>query len=141
MMTAGEIKIKMEEFFLISHLDGRTDSELVRRKRNSSWLLSVAARRRSELLLVVPEFRLLPPEVLFPWKIVVGWKAALPGPANRDSLMQRNFNVSAADKAAAAVENSATGAADADVWDGILEEEDSVTSADSHGVLYPAISA
>jgi hypothetical protein len=139
MMTAGEIKIKIKEF-LISHLDGRTDSELVRRKRNSSWLLSVAARRRSELL-VVPKFRLLPPEVLFPWKIVVGWKAALPGPANRDSLMQRNFNVSATDKAAAAVENSATGAADADVWDGILEEEDSVTSADSHGVLYPAISA
>lgn len=113
----------------------------MRRKRNSSWLLSVAARRRSELLLVVPEFRLLPPEVPFPWKIVVGWKAALPGPANRDSLMQRNFSVSAADKVAAAVENSATGAADADVWDGILEEEDSVTSADSHGVLYPAISA
>ncbi len=123
---------------LISHLDGRTDSEFVRRKRNSSWLLSVAARRRSELL-VVPKFRLLPPEVLFP-KIVVGWKAALPGPANRDSLMQRNFNVSAADKAAAAVESSATGAA-ADVLGMILEEEDSVTSADSHGVLYPAISA
>ena len=92
-------------------------------------------------MLVAPKFLLLPAEELFP-KTAVGCKAVLPGPANRDSLIQRNFNVSASDKAAAAVGIS-TGAAPVDVLllDAILEEENSVVSLDNHGVLYPAISA
>lgn len=108
-------------------LDGRTDSEAVRRKRNSSWLLSVAVRRRSELLV-----KCFLDDELFP-ECVAGWKVVLPDPASRDSLMHRNFNVSAAEADEVAVDFSAG----ADKLAGF----DSGKSPDNQGVLYPAISA
>lgn len=120
----------------------------MRRNKNSSWLLSVAARSKSELLINV-----LRPEdaPLMPADETVGWKAeeeeeeeeedTWPAPPSRESLMQRNFNDSAAAVGRADADFSTWDAMEAFGWILFNVAAESGKSPDNHGVRYPAISA
>lgn len=120
------------------YLDGRKDSEAVRRKRNSSWLFSLAddgVRRTSPLL--IKFFR---PEGIA--DVGVGWKAEDTwfGPPSRESLIQRNFNDSLmADSGASGGGAGAGGVLTRNL--GWILPLDSGRSLAIHGARYPDISA